>query len=251
MKEQIKQVYQEFLNNSKNSGSSTWQSIKTSQSNPILEQEDLFLRLDIDNPILDLEPDAEWCDIHFSERVSGIPLNPGESYKHWPYYYQNVDNDSLFRASGQFSHTYMERFWPKHAEMPLGEVRQGIRYEYGDLNDVINHLKENPNTRQAFLTIWHPEDQSNMGVRVPCTIGYWFKKSGDKLNVTYLIRSCDIVRHFRNDIYLTWLLLEHVCNKTDIEMGKVSMWIGSLHCFQSDLYYIKKSILKDVWNSNL
>lgn len=251
MNEQLNQIYLQFLKIAKKSDSNTWQSVKTLSSNPLFEQEDLFFTLDIQNPILDLDPDVDWCETHFKERISGMPLNPGESYKSWPYYHRDVNNDDLFRQGGVFSHTYMERFWPKNAgEIYPGETRQGIRYEYGDLNDVINHIRENPNSRQAFLSIWHPEDQSNMGVRVPCTIGYWFKRSNGKLNVTYLIRSCDIVRHFRNDIYLTWLLLQHVCEETEIDMGEIKMWIGSLHCFQSDFYYIKKTILQDVWNPN-
>ena len=128
----------------------------------------------------------------------------------------------------------MERYWCKGFK--------GIRFNYGDLNDIIERLKNNTYTRQAFLSVWHPEDQSNEGVRVPCTIGYWFYRNGNKLDCTYLIRSCDAVRHFRNDIYMTYRLLEHVGINIGLLPGNLKMWIGSFHCFQSDLYTLKKYV---------
>ena len=102
-------------------------------------------------------------------------------------------------------------------------------------------------TRQAFLSIWHPEDQSNNDVRLPCTIGYWFKISNNVLNMTYLIRSCDARRHFRNDVYMTQRLALDMLSYLDnpkISIGKMSMWVGSFHCFESDRYFINKEIKK-------
>lgn len=245
MNESLLKIFNNFLEQAVPAESTHWQAVPLDDRNPMYEQENIFFDINIENPILDLNPDTEWCEVHFKERVSGKPFNPGDSYKQWPYYYKDINNDELFRQGGKFSHTYMERFWPKYAGAGIKTIpNMGIRYEYGDLQDVINLLKSQPGTRQAFLSIWHPEDQSNSGVRVPCTIGYWFKKKGNPLNVTYLIRSCDIVRHFRNDIYLTWLLLCHVAEELNLEPGTISMWIGSLHCFKSDFYYIKNKILK-------
>ena len=33
-------------------------------------------------------------------------------------------------------------------------------------------------------------------------------------------------------------------NNNKIELGEMFMWIGSFHCFQSDIYYLKKQIKK-------
>jgi hypothetical protein len=243
MDKRINNIYIDFLNKSIQSDANDWQSVKIETNNPMYEIQNLFFELDFNDPIEQINPDVEWCKIHFQERVGGSPLNPGESYKAWPYYYKGINNDDLFRSNGGiFSHTYMERFWPKYDEN--NNLRYGIRYLYGDLNDVIERLYKNKSTRQAFLGIWHPEDQSNNNVRVPCTIGYWFKVNNNKLDCTYLIRSCDIVRHFRNDIYLTYLLMRFVAVSIGVEIGKLNMWVGSLHSFKSDFYYIKNTIIK-------
>ena len=189
--------------------------------------------------------DSKWAEDHFQERVSGIPSNPGETYKYWPYH-KNLDNSNY--KEEKFSHTYQERFWPKKADVPpvTGFPLVGIRYELGDLNDLIKQLGEDPDTRQAYLPIWFPEDTGAQNRRVPCTIGYYFFIDNGYINCIYTIRSCDLYRHFRNDVYFTIRLLQYIKetinNKynLDIKLGYVRMDIYNLHLFVNDAYSIIK-----------
>jgi hypothetical protein len=185
-----------------------------------------------------VEPDKPWAEDHFQERVGGRPVNPGETYKKWPY--NNFDTNPFMR-SNKFDHTYMERYWPIQA----GEdefMMKGIRYSYGDLDDVVNQLRNDPTTRQAYLPVWFPEDTgAKHGGRVPCTLGYLFIPVGDYLHINYYIRSCDLYRHFRNDVYLTMRLLQWVVDKLEMwEPGLLTMHIANFHYFDNDLYHIKK-----------
>jgi len=161
----------------------------------------------------DIKPNLPWADDHFLERVGGVPLNPGKEWKNWPY----ANRANTFRKDQKFSHTYMERYWPKEAGKITahgGEWNNGhgIRYELGDLNDVVDLLYREPETRQAFLPVWFPEDTGvTHGERVPCTLGYHFMKRNEFFHMTYYIRSCDFTRHFRDDLYLSlrlqlWIL---------------------------------------------
>jgi hypothetical protein len=207
-----------------------------------------------------IQPDKEWCDLHFRERVGGIPLNPGESYKIWPYA-NFSEGDSFLKEGMKFDHSYMERFWPKKAGNAqfdgLGlkgvdtfrdSTNVGIRFEYGDYNDVITQLSENPLTRQAYLPIFFPEDTGAINnIRVPCTLGYLFEIFDGKLDITYYIRSCDVYRHLRNDVYLAAKLLIHTKNilldnenLKDLECGKLNMKIANLHLFKNDIYPLIK-----------
>jgi len=187
--------------------------------------------------------DQPWSEMHFLERINGIPSNPGETYKIWPY--ANLNKENKFK-SHQFDHTYMERFWPKYAgdtaDNPREGVEQGIRFQLGDLSDVIKNLKENNLTRQAYLPIWFPEDTwaANNNKRVPCSLGYHFYISKNKLCINYTIRSCDLFRHFRNDIYLAYRLLQHVAKQIDISAGTLTMIIYNLHLFTNDEYMFNK-----------
>lgn len=190
------------------------------------------------------KPNLPWAEDHFQERVSGEPLNPPPSNEWWPFAQQgNADH----KHGEQFSHTYPERMWPKYAGDDMETVRGkielgeepifGIRYYYGDLAEVVKQLQRGPLTRQAYLPIWFPEDTgASMGQRVPCTIGYHFMIRGGKLQITYYIRSCDFVRHFRDDVYMAGRLAQWVAEQLDgVEVGKLYMHIVSFHCFEGDV----------------
>jgi thymidylate synthase len=196
---------------------------------------------DIEGISKETKADLPWAENHFKERINpNCNHNPGYEYQNWPYYKVNTkDNDSKFRGEKKdseeetfFSHTYMERFWPNKELIGTGKMG----YNFGNFADLIDRLKDDPGSRQAFYAIWHPQDSNNDGVRLPCTIGYHFLIRNNKLHITYLIRSCDIFRHFKNDIYMTVRLAQYVRDQVDpnIEMGTLSMWIGSLHCWNAE-----------------
>src|SRR5262252_4926917 len=70
---------------------------------------------------------------------------------------------------GMFTHTYSERFWPNTAPEDTGGVHGG---------------------------------------RIPCTLQYHFLMRQHKMHMFYAIRSCDAVRHFRDDIYIACRLVQ-------------------------------------------
>jgi thymidylate synthase len=236
-----------LLRNGEVSISESWQGVKDSK--PFFEALNWNFSCPIpftkDEMVKQIKPNTEWADLQFEERVGGYPLNPGESYKVWPMYKNNAQNDKFRTEDQKFSHTYMERFWPKRAVESLGTdfTLKGIRYAYGDFNDVINLLVKQPNTRQAFLPIWFPEDTGVLhGGRVPCTIGYWFVRRQGSLHITYTIRACDYFRHFRDDIYLAMRLVHYIIDQIkwadgwkDITPGILTMNIGSLHIFGNEV----------------
>lgn len=204
----------------------------------------------------EVKPNLPWADDHFlMERVGGQPLNPGEQWKHWP----GAKNAATHQAQGAFSHSYAERFWPKYANLTEGgkldgesEFRvlknghHGIRFAYGDLETLVTVLAHEPLTRQAYLPVWFPEDLSAIreGARVPCTLGYQFIMRDNRLSIIYYIRSCDYIRHFRDDVYMAIRLLLWVLQQcrlaapeqgwADVRMGELVMHITSFHIFRAD-----------------
>ena len=244
-----------------------WQSMDVSKQEAATTHEVLNYTLqaqvmseDLDVLRTTVEPNLPWADDHFLERVGGKPLNPGVEWAHWPWANKadQFRHESLPNQEEKgFSHTYMERYWPRYAG--LAEKGQdatgdpnaphyGIRYKYGDLQSVVDHLYQAPDSRQAYLPIWHPEDTGKLEVRVPCTLGYHFIQRHGFLHCTYYIRSCDLYRHFRDDVYLTvrlqlWLLDQlrkidvgpHQGSDWDaVKPGLFTMHVVSLHCFVND-----------------
>lgn len=258
-------IYNSFENLIKDSGSNllnwgqsiavnNWQGLENREKN-IPNLHELFqysvkVPMVLDMDILSKFSDQPWAENHFQERISGNPTNPGDTYKDWPYYREGEYRKEIF------THTYQERFWPKYANGGVENyldssgdwAHRGIRYEYGDLNDVIQLLKKDKNTRQAFLPIFFPEDTGAVhGGRIPCTLGYLFNIRKGFLHMTYYIRSCDYIRHFHNDLYLANRLAMHIREKLldiypDLFLGFLTMHIESFHCFESDLLELKKRI---------
>lgn len=246
-----------------------WQSMDVSTSPVHATRELLDMRFAMDVPrsrselweMMSRYGNLDWAEEHFAERVGGVPVNPPPSAARWPWGHHNAKH----LAEGVFAHTYPERFWPKHAGHDVGNCaiprrrsdghdcpclygdRRGIRYQYGDLNDVVALLRDQPLTRQAYLPVWLPEDtggSTRIKARVPCTLGYHFMIRGDMLHMWYHIRSCDLVRHFPDDVFLAGRLLQWMRNRiatayrenqqTELRPGRLIMNIASLHAFVGD-----------------
>ena len=231
-----------------------WQGIDTSSHPEMATKEILNYSMRVRSTGLDhpdlvdtIKPNLPWADDHFRERVSRKPLNPPPSESWWPH--APKGNDRFKNNSGIFSHTYPERYWPKLAGLPPMNKypRIGIRFPYGDLDDLIRMMQKDPLTRQAYLPVWFPEDLgAPITERKPCSLGYQFIMRNNDLHIVYSIRSCDFLRHFRNDIYMTVLLQHWVLNELRaidnkwnmIIPGSFTMHITSLHLFVNDYYQL-------------
>lgn len=193
-----------------------------------------------------------WAEDHFLERVGGLPLNPSPSEAWWPFAAKKDGTNVAHKSEGEaFSHTYPERMWPKYAgegwviqyQKEHMEPNEGIRFDYGDLNDVVNQLSKSPNTRQAYLPIWFPEDTGAVhGKRVPCTLGYHFIIRDGVLDISYFMRSTDLLRHFQDDVYLAVRLAQWTVEALredhpyrPLRVGKLIFHTANLHIFDSDV----------------
>jgi thymidylate synthase len=204
----------------------------------------------------EIEPNRAWADEHFQERVGHVARNPDPSYERWPWW----NGQEVSKQAGEkFTHTYSERFWPRDAwikengKYAYGPYA-GIRYQAGDLEDLTFLLRREKYTRQAYLPIFFPEDTGAIHQgRIPCTLGYHFMvrpkvephtgERYDQLHCWYFIRSCDVVRHMRDDVYLAvrlmlWVL-EQCWTPGEVEMGTLTMVIPSLHIHMGDIHRVK------------
>ena len=154
-----------------------------------------------------------WANAEADDRLFGNDLNPGEAWK------KNEEFWQPFLRKGFFSYSYAERW------------QEQIPY-------VIAELKENPNTRQAIMTMYdRHQDMMNWGGldRVPCSTSYQFMLRDGKLNLVYNQRSCDFIKFFATDVYLTITLLEYIATNIDAEPGTFFHFLGSLHLFMGDV----------------
>ena len=236
-----------------------WQSIQGS----VMMRELLHVVFEYDMPATqqDVAEDTgarlPWAEDHFLERVGGEPLNPAPSEAWWPFASKKEGTNVAHKSEGEaFSHTYPERMWPKYTDTTyansLGNPNGGIRFDYGDLGDVVDQLVKSPNTRQAYLPIWFPEDTGVVhGKRIPCTLGYHFIIREGKLDISYFMRSTDLVRHFQDDVYMAVRLAQWVVKQLNLahqnvantairyEVGNLIFHTANLHIFEQDVDLLK------------
>lgn len=234
----------------------TWQSQKI--ETPMLELLNVVMEMPMPQYQADIGDSLgarlPWAEDHFQERVGREPLNPSPSEAWWPFRKKSSDGDTNkeHKSEGEaFSHTYPERMWPKMAGgsnyyTTLDAYIRGIRFAYGDLQDVVIQLAADPNTRQAYLPIWFPEDTGAVhGKRVPCTLGYHFQIRDGKLDISYFMRSTDFLRHFQDDIYMAIRLAQWMCSEVTyhgdgitVSPGNLIFHTANMHIFEPDLQLI-------------
>jgi thymidylate synthase len=196
-----------------------------------------------------IDPDLPWSENHFQERVGRKPINPGVEHQNWPYHAGKVE---LHQHGGKYDHNYMERIWPTGIDVSdqneeyYDPVFKGYRFPVGDLDDVVTQLADDPGTRQAYLPIFFPEDTgATQGQRVPCSLGYHFIIRENVLHLQYNLRSCEIYRHFTNDVYMAVRLAQWVVEQlamthdVHVKLGQLTMHIVSLHGFVGDRHHIE------------
>lgn len=157
-----------------------------------------------------------WADEEFKERVNPYGnVNPGTAYK----LRQEIWNE--YMHDGKFAYSYNERFFRNR-----------------QLDKIIARLQADNDSRQLWLSVWDlNEDVDKLGgiSRVPCSLGYNFQFREDKLNIHYVMRSCDFNTHFPNDVYLAIRLLEYVAERCNMEVGNFTHTMFSLHVYKKDV----------------
>ena len=154
-----------------------------------------------------------WCLMDIEERLSPNLINPGDAWK------LRSKVWSEFLHDNKFAYTYNER----------------IRTQ---LHLIIKELHKNPTSRQAIIEIHNNIiDIQNIGgvKRIPCSMFYQFLLRRDKLDIYYVMRSCDFITHWAYDVWQAINLLIKVSKAVDVEPGKFMHYITSLHAYKKDL----------------
>jgi thymidylate synthase len=165
------------------------------------------------NSLGDLNVSQPWADLEFGERIAPVVVNPGEAYK------TRIEVWNEFLHDGKFAYTYNERL-------------------RNQLWKFIHEIQGHPDSRQLYVSIWDPNtdpDKLGGGSRVPCSLGYLFQLRNGKLNMTYMMRSCDFITHLHNDAYLATRLMDYVAYHAGVEPGDFTHFIGSLHVYKKDV----------------
>lgn len=134
----------------------------------------------------------------------------------------------------------IKKFAPMWDKMHGGDnlVNSNYGWQWGrnnQLDKCIEQLKKNPNTRQAWFSIFDGKEKDQYKYDTPCTIAVGFDISPvhpNTLYMTVLMRSCDLIYGFCNDQYCFSKLHELVATKLGLEVGTYYHFAHDLHIYE-------------------
>lgn len=116
-----------------------------------------------------------------------------------------------------------------------GNVNSNYGYQWNrnnQLNKVIDLLKSNPNTRKASISLYDGKEIDLYTKDTVCTYAIDFDIASDKLNMSVMMRSNDLVFGFCNDQYCFSKLQELVANKLNKSVGTYYHFVKNLHIYE-------------------
>ena len=109
------------------------------------------------------------------------------------------------------------------------------------VNNVINEIKNNPNSRRLLVSAWNPVDLNDC-VLPPCHYSYQFSVDGDKLSLMYNMRSNDLFLGCPFNIASYALLLHIVAKITDKVPHELIASLGDCHIYKNHVEQVKEQL---------
>jgi thymidylate synthase len=181
------------------------------------------------------------------------------------FYITNPENNYILNKDRKWSEEYAEAEWQWYLSgdpsvSKLGEIygkvpaiwnrmadtdgnvnsNYGWQWQRNDqLKHVIRLLSDNPETRQAAISIYDAKEWDKYTYDTPCTYAVQFTVVDNKLNMSVVMRSNDIWYGFCNDQYCFSNLQMLVAYETGYELGTYYHFAHNLHLYNDKLPKLK------------
>ena len=195
-----------------------------------------------------------------ANRIAGCGEVPGNNtirLQNVGFYMAYPERNHITEEWRQWNVKYAEREWnwylshsrdvselQKHA--PVWKRMHGgdcqVNSNYGwlwnrnkQLQKVIEKLENNPDTRQAWLTLYDGKEMDDYDYDTPCTLNIGFKiqeyQTQKILNMTVMMRSNDLIFGFCNDQYCFSQLQKYVASRIGVAIGNYYHFAQDLHIY--------------------
>jgi len=139
-----------------------------------------------------------------------------------------ADPQLLLQASPNFAR-YIEpsgEFWGAYGRR-IGDTAQ--------LSAVVRKLTDDPDTRQAIVTLWDPIKDNELHHKdYPCTLAFGFSIQRGKLELDVTMRSNDVWRGFPYDVFQFTQLQLTIANILGLDPGYYRHHAYSFHLYAED-----------------
>ena len=116
-------------------------------------------------------------------------------------------------------------------------------FNHDQVNRVISHLRDKPNSRRAVIAMWDPDadlPRLDDGKDVPCNTHIYFSIVKDKLDMTTCCRSNDVIWGAlgANAVHMT-MLQEYIARCLELRVGKYYQFSNDYHIY-TDQYSVEQ-----------
>ena len=155
------------------------------------------------------------------------------AYAEWRWY---MSGDRNIAKLGEL-YGKVPQIWQRMADAD-GNVNSNYGWQWertSQLDIVIQMLKDNPETRQAAISIYDGKEISDYAHDTPCTYAVQFTVLNNKLNMSVVMRSNDLWYGFCNDQYQFSNLQMLVAQRTGYDVGTYYHFAHNLHLYNDKI----------------
>ena len=165
--------------------------------------------------------------------------NKERNWKHkyaWSEWQWYLSGDRNISKLGEI-YGKVPQIWERMADDD-GNVNSNYGWQWertSQLSIVLQMLKDNPETRQAAISIYDGKEISDYTNDTPCTYAVQFTIVNNKLDMCVTMRSNDLWYGFCNDQYCFSKLQQLVAFKLDIEPGVYYHFAHNMHLYNDKI----------------
>ncbi len=113
------------------------------------------------------------------------------------------------------------------------------------LKEVIDAIRDNPNSRRHIVSAWNPEDIPNMALP-PCHTLFQFYVADGKLSCQLYQRSADVFLGVPFNIASYALLTHLIAHECSLEVGEFVHTLGDAHIYSNHIEQIQTQLKRDI-----
>ena len=159
--------------------------------------------------------------------------NPEYAEAEWQWYLSGDRNIAkLAELYGK-----VPEIWKRMA-YPNGNVNSNYGWQWrrnDQIDYLVNLLREEPESRQAVITILDMKEHDTFAFDTPCTYAVQFTIVNNKLDMCVTMRSNDLWYGFCNDQYCFSKMQEMVSNELNIEPGMYYHFAHNMHLYNDKI----------------
>ena len=199
--------------------------------------------------------------LHNKILLEGVPFDNTKALFNVGFYMANPTDNKIINKERNWKQDYAEAEWQWYLSgdsniAKLGEIygkvpeiwkrmadnTGRVQSNYGwqwkrdaQLDVVVETLRQNPNTRQAAISIYDAKEISSYAFDTPCTYAVQFTILNDRLNMSVVMRSNDLWYGFCNDQYCFSMLQKMVSDELKIEIGTYYHFAHNMHLYNDKI----------------